>query len=174
MLLRHNQGPSATTPDRQCDRGCHRMSRRPRQQAEVRDRLSQPLPKKTVVILLPKVASDVDIALRALPFGLAPAPLSSWHIHLLTRAGRLMRARSEPVRGSGDGYGHDNMARSPILSNSPMARSNAAYMCSSTSSSTTRRTSTHGSSRLARTPMGFSGDDAAAPGTQQPPSCLKD
>jgi GntR family transcriptional regulator / MocR family aminotransferase len=33
-----------------------------------------------VVILMPEVASDVDIALRALPFGLAPAPLSPWHM----------------------------------------------------------------------------------------------
>jgi GntR family transcriptional regulator/MocR family aminotransferase len=33
-----------------------------------------------VVILLPKHASDMDIASRALPFGLAPAPLSPWHM----------------------------------------------------------------------------------------------
>jgi GntR family transcriptional regulator/MocR family aminotransferase len=33
-----------------------------------------------VVVLLPKVASDVDIASRALPFGLAPAALSPWHM----------------------------------------------------------------------------------------------
>ena len=33
-----------------------------------------------VVTLLPNSASDVDIALRALPFGLAPAPLSPWYM----------------------------------------------------------------------------------------------
>jgi GntR family transcriptional regulator / MocR family aminotransferase len=33
-----------------------------------------------VVILLPEFASDVDIALRALQFGLAPAPLSPWYM----------------------------------------------------------------------------------------------
>jgi GntR family transcriptional regulator/MocR family aminotransferase len=33
-----------------------------------------------VVTLLPESASDVDIALRALPFGLAPAPLSPWYV----------------------------------------------------------------------------------------------
>src|SRR6185437_10212834 len=33
-----------------------------------------------VVILLPKHASDMDIASRSLPFGLAPAPLSPWHM----------------------------------------------------------------------------------------------
>src|SRR5215813_14075329 len=32
-----------------------------------------------VVLLLPKSASDVDIASRALEFGLAPAPLSAWY-----------------------------------------------------------------------------------------------
>ena len=31
-----------------------------------------------VVILLPEFTSDVDIALRALQFGLSPAPLSPW------------------------------------------------------------------------------------------------
>ena len=35
-----------------------------------------------VVVLLPEFASDVDIALRALEFGLAPAPLSPWYISL--------------------------------------------------------------------------------------------
>jgi GntR family transcriptional regulator/MocR family aminotransferase len=33
-----------------------------------------------VVTLLPEFASDVDIARRALPFGLAPAPLSPWYM----------------------------------------------------------------------------------------------
>jgi GntR family transcriptional regulator / MocR family aminotransferase len=33
-----------------------------------------------VVVLLPKVTSDVDIASRALPFGLAPSALSPWHM----------------------------------------------------------------------------------------------
>jgi GntR family transcriptional regulator/MocR family aminotransferase len=33
-----------------------------------------------VVILLPATASDVDVASRALPFGLAPAPLSPWYM----------------------------------------------------------------------------------------------
>ena len=33
-----------------------------------------------VVVLTPKVASDVEIASRALPFGLAPAALSPWHM----------------------------------------------------------------------------------------------
>lgn len=32
-----------------------------------------------VVIVLPKAASDVDVALRALSIGLAPAPLSPWY-----------------------------------------------------------------------------------------------
>jgi GntR family transcriptional regulator/MocR family aminotransferase len=34
----------------------------------------------TVVLVTPKVASDVDVALRALSFGLAPAPLSPWYM----------------------------------------------------------------------------------------------
>jgi GntR family transcriptional regulator/MocR family aminotransferase len=33
-----------------------------------------------VVVLLPKVRSDVEIASRALPFGLAPSALSSWYM----------------------------------------------------------------------------------------------
>ena len=33
-----------------------------------------------VVVLMPKVASDVEIACRALPFGLAPSPLSPWYM----------------------------------------------------------------------------------------------
>jgi GntR family transcriptional regulator/MocR family aminotransferase len=37
-----------------------------------------------VVLLLPEFASDVDIALRALQFGLAPAPLSPWCVHKVT------------------------------------------------------------------------------------------
>jgi GntR family transcriptional regulator/MocR family aminotransferase len=35
-----------------------------------------------VVVLMPKVRSDVDIASRALRFGLAPAALSPWHMQL--------------------------------------------------------------------------------------------
>jgi GntR family transcriptional regulator/MocR family aminotransferase len=31
------------------------------------------------MVLLPKSVSDVDIASRALQFGLAPAPLSAWY-----------------------------------------------------------------------------------------------
>lgn len=33
-----------------------------------------------VVVALPKAASDVDVVRRALSFGLAPAPLSPWHM----------------------------------------------------------------------------------------------
>ena len=33
-----------------------------------------------VVVLMPRVASDVDVAFRALPFGLAPSALSPWHM----------------------------------------------------------------------------------------------
>ncbi|MBI2739072.1 MAG: PLP-dependent aminotransferase family protein [Rhodospirillales bacterium] len=33
-----------------------------------------------VVVVMPKVASDMDIAARALPFGLAPSPLSPWYM----------------------------------------------------------------------------------------------
>jgi GntR family transcriptional regulator/MocR family aminotransferase len=40
-----------------------------------------------VVALLPRSASDIDIALRALPFGLAPTPLSPWSM------------QSPPLRG---------------------------------------------------------------------------
>jgi GntR family transcriptional regulator/MocR family aminotransferase len=43
-----------------------------------------------VVTLLPDVASDVDIALRALPFGLAPVPLSPWYRQSPARRGLLL------------------------------------------------------------------------------------
>jgi GntR family transcriptional regulator/MocR family aminotransferase len=43
-----------------------------------------------VVTLLPKSASDVDVAVRALPFGLAPAPLSPWYKQSAPRQGLLL------------------------------------------------------------------------------------
>jgi GntR family transcriptional regulator/MocR family aminotransferase len=43
-----------------------------------------------VVTLLPESASDVDIALRALPFGLAPSPLSRWYIQSPAQQGLLL------------------------------------------------------------------------------------
>jgi GntR family transcriptional regulator/MocR family aminotransferase len=43
-----------------------------------------------VVTLLPEFASDVDIALRAPPFGLAPAPLSPWYMHDPPQRGLLL------------------------------------------------------------------------------------
>ena len=43
-----------------------------------------------VVTLLPKSASDVDIALRALPFGLAPSPLSRWCMQSPPQQGLLL------------------------------------------------------------------------------------
>jgi GntR family transcriptional regulator/MocR family aminotransferase len=43
-----------------------------------------------VVTLLPKSASDVDVAVRALPFGLAPAPLSPWYMRSPARQGLLL------------------------------------------------------------------------------------
>jgi GntR family transcriptional regulator / MocR family aminotransferase len=43
-----------------------------------------------VVTLLPDSASDVDVALRALPFGLAPAPLSPWYMQSTPRQGLLL------------------------------------------------------------------------------------
>lgn len=43
-----------------------------------------------VVTLLPESASDVDVALRALPYGLAPAPLSSWYMQSRARQGLLL------------------------------------------------------------------------------------
>jgi GntR family transcriptional regulator / MocR family aminotransferase len=43
-----------------------------------------------VVILLPEFASDVDIALRALQFGLAPAPLSPWYTQSPRQQGLLL------------------------------------------------------------------------------------
>jgi GntR family transcriptional regulator/MocR family aminotransferase len=44
----------------------------------------------TVVTLLPNVVSDVDVALRALPFGVAPTPLSSWYMQSPTPQGLLL------------------------------------------------------------------------------------
>jgi GntR family transcriptional regulator / MocR family aminotransferase len=43
-----------------------------------------------VVTLLPELASDVDIASRALQFGLAPTPLSSWYMRCPSRQGLLL------------------------------------------------------------------------------------
>lgn len=43
-----------------------------------------------VAILLPKSASDVDIASRALQFGLAPAPLSPWYSQPRRQQGLLL------------------------------------------------------------------------------------
>jgi len=43
-----------------------------------------------VVISLPEVASDVDIALRARRFDLAPAPLSPWYMQSPSRRGLLL------------------------------------------------------------------------------------
>jgi GntR family transcriptional regulator/MocR family aminotransferase len=43
-----------------------------------------------VVTLLPELASDVDVALRALPFGLAPAPLSHWYMQSPRQQGLLL------------------------------------------------------------------------------------
>jgi GntR family transcriptional regulator / MocR family aminotransferase len=43
-----------------------------------------------VVLLLPEFASDVDIALRALQFGLAPAPLSPWYMQSPRQQGFLL------------------------------------------------------------------------------------
>ena len=44
----------------------------------------------TVVTLLPEFASDVDIALRALQFGLAPVPLSPWYMQRPSQQGLLL------------------------------------------------------------------------------------
>jgi GntR family transcriptional regulator/MocR family aminotransferase len=43
-----------------------------------------------VVVLLPEFASDVDVALRALPFGLAPSPLSPWYMQSPSQRGLLL------------------------------------------------------------------------------------
>ena len=43
-----------------------------------------------VVTLLPETVSDVDVALRVLPFGLAPAPLSPWYAQSPARQGLLL------------------------------------------------------------------------------------
>jgi GntR family transcriptional regulator/MocR family aminotransferase len=43
-----------------------------------------------VVILLPEFVSDSDIALRALPFGLAPSPLSPWYMQSPPQQGLLL------------------------------------------------------------------------------------
>jgi GntR family transcriptional regulator / MocR family aminotransferase len=43
-----------------------------------------------VMTLLPEFASDVDIALRTLPFGLAPTPISSWYMQSPQPQGLLL------------------------------------------------------------------------------------
>jgi GntR family transcriptional regulator/MocR family aminotransferase len=43
-----------------------------------------------VVTLLPKCASDVEVASRALPFGLAPSPLSPWYMQPAAPQGLLL------------------------------------------------------------------------------------
>jgi len=43
-----------------------------------------------VVTLLPQSVSDVEIALRALEFGLAPAPLSPWYMQSPRQQGLLL------------------------------------------------------------------------------------
>jgi GntR family transcriptional regulator/MocR family aminotransferase len=43
-----------------------------------------------VVVLLREFASDMDIALRAPPFGLAPAPLSPWYMQSPRQQGLLL------------------------------------------------------------------------------------
>jgi GntR family transcriptional regulator / MocR family aminotransferase len=43
-----------------------------------------------VVILLPKSASDVDVASRALEFGLAPRPMSAWYMQPSRQQGLLL------------------------------------------------------------------------------------
>jgi GntR family transcriptional regulator/MocR family aminotransferase len=43
-----------------------------------------------VVIELPQSVSDVDIALRALSFGLAPSPLSAWYAQSAKQKGLLL------------------------------------------------------------------------------------
>jgi GntR family transcriptional regulator/MocR family aminotransferase len=47
-----------------------------------------------VVVSLPEVASDVDIALRARRFGLAPTPLSLWCMKSPARRGLLLSVTS--------------------------------------------------------------------------------
>ena len=44
----------------------------------------------TVVVKLPDATSDIDIALRARSFGLAPVPLSPWYVSNPTRQGLLL------------------------------------------------------------------------------------
>jgi GntR family transcriptional regulator/MocR family aminotransferase len=43
-----------------------------------------------VILSLPDFASDVDIASRALQFGLAPAPLSPWYMQSPRQQGLLL------------------------------------------------------------------------------------
>jgi DNA-binding transcriptional MocR family regulator len=45
---------------------------------------------KVQATLLPEFVSDVDIALRALQFGLAPAPLSPWYMQSPRQQGLLL------------------------------------------------------------------------------------
>jgi GntR family transcriptional regulator/MocR family aminotransferase len=44
----------------------------------------------TVVTLVPKATSDVDIASRAVSFGLAPSPLSRWYMQSPPQQGLLL------------------------------------------------------------------------------------
>lgn len=43
-----------------------------------------------VVTMLPKATSDVDVVLRALPFGMAPAALSPWYVESRPKRGLLL------------------------------------------------------------------------------------
>jgi hypothetical protein len=45
-----------------------------------RDRIRLETAGLVVVVLMPKVTWDVDIAFRAWPFGLAPVALAPWHM----------------------------------------------------------------------------------------------
>jgi GntR family transcriptional regulator/MocR family aminotransferase len=47
-------------------------------------------PGTAVMTLVPETASDIDIALSALPFGLAPAPLSPWYEGTSAKRGLLL------------------------------------------------------------------------------------
>jgi GntR family transcriptional regulator / MocR family aminotransferase len=50
----------------------------------------QATPGLAVLMLLPKSASDVDIASRALEFGLAPRPMSAWYMQPPPQQGLLL------------------------------------------------------------------------------------
>ena len=47
-------------------------------------------PGTAVMTLVPETAPDIDIALSALPFGLAPAPLSPWYHGAASKRGLLL------------------------------------------------------------------------------------